>query len=95
LTSVSENSEVLQAQIQGMQPLLRDYSDEIIHKAPSEPDNKSDSPEALESEVETSEVEIDPISSSDMELGIKIPEKSAEIQSDSKQGDFSLNKPEV
>ncbi|MEK9701050.1 MAG: MotA/TolQ/ExbB proton channel family protein [Deltaproteobacteria bacterium] len=95
LTSVSENSEVLQAQIQGMQPLLRDYSDEIIHKAPSEPDNKSDSPEALESEVETSEVEIDPISSSDMELGLKFPEKSSEIPSDSKQGDFSLNKPEV
>ena len=32
LTSVSENSEVLQAQIQGMQPLLRDYSSEIIQK---------------------------------------------------------------
>jgi len=90
LTSVSENSEVLQAQIQGMQPLLRDYSDEIIHKAASEPDNKSDSPEALESEVE-----IDLISSNDMELGIKISEKSAEIPSDSKQRDFSLNKPEV
>jgi hypothetical protein len=30
-----------------------------------------------------------------MKLGIKIPEESAEIQSDSKQGDFSLNKPEV
>jgi hypothetical protein len=95
LTSVSENSEVLQAQIQGMQPLLRDYSDEIIHKAPSEPNNKSDSPEALESEDEASEVGIDPISSSDMELGIKLSEKSAEIPSDSKQEDFSLNKPQV
>jgi hypothetical protein len=49
----------------------------------------------LESEVETSEVGIDPISSSDMELGLKFPEKSSEIPSDSKQGDFSLNKPEV
>jgi hypothetical protein len=78
-----------------MQPLLRDYSDEIIHKAASEPNNKSDSPEALKSEDEASEVGIDPISSSDMELGIKIPEKFSEIPSDSKQGDFSLNKPEV
>ena len=95
LTSVSENSEVLQAQIQGMQPLLRDYSDKIIHKAPSEPDNKSDSPEALESESEPSEGKTDPISLSEMELGIKISEKSAEIPSDSKHGDLSLSKPQV
>ncbi|MAA68638.1 MAG: hypothetical protein CL915_07770 [Deltaproteobacteria bacterium] len=95
LTSVSENSEVLQAQIQGMQPLLRDYSDKIIHKAPSEPDNKSDSPEALESESEQSEGKTDPISLSEMELGIKISEKSAEIPSDSKHGDLSLSKPQV
>jgi len=49
----------------------------------------------LESEDEASEVGIEPISSSDMELGIKLSEKSAEIQSDSKQEDFSLNKPQV
>ena len=95
LTSVSENSEVLQAQIQGMQPLLRDYSDKIIHKAPSEPNNKSDSPEALESESEQSEGKTAPISSREMELGIKISEKSAEIPSDSKHGDLSLSKPQV
>ena len=95
LTSVSENSEVLQAQIQGMQPLLRDYSDKIIHKAPSEPNNKSDSPEALESESEQSEGKTAPISSREMELGIKISEKSAEIPSDSKHGDLSLSKPQL
>ena len=46
LTSVSENSEVLQAQIQGMQPLLRDYSSEIIHKSIHQSHkNKSESPD--------------------------------------------------
>jgi hypothetical protein len=30
-----------------------------------------------------------------MELGLKFPEKSSETPSDSKQGDFSFNKPEV
>ena len=95
LTSVSENSEVLQAQIQGMQPLLRDYSAEIIQKAPSEPDNGSESSDTSESEREQIDDNIDLVSSNEIEIGIKNSAKAPEILTDSKQGDFSLSKPQV
>ena len=95
LTSVSENSEVLQAQIQGMQPLLRDYSAEIIQKAPSEPDNRSESPDTSESESEQIDKNIDLVSSNEIEIGIKNSAKAPEILPDSKQRDLSLSKPQV
>ena len=91
LTSVSENSEVLQAQIKGLQPLLRDYSNEIIHNEISEPEIKSDLPKDLESESDQSNYcKVDPISSNDMDLGLEVFEKTKEIKSDSNQDDFSL-----
>ena len=96
LTSVSENSEVLQAQINGLQPLLRDYSNEIIHKEISEPEIKSDLPKDLESESDQSNYcKVDPISSNDMDLGLEVFEKTKEIKSDSNQDDFSLINPKV
>ncbi|MGB0485298.1 MAG: MotA/TolQ/ExbB proton channel family protein [bacterium] len=95
LTSVSENSEVLQAQIQGMQPLLRDYSSEIIHKNSSESNNKSESPDTSESESEQIDENIDLVSSDEIELGIENSAKAPEILPDSKQGDLSLSKPQV
>ena len=94
LTSVSENSEVLQAQIQGMQPLLRDYSAEIIQKAPSEPYNGSEPPDTSESESEQIDKNIDLVSSNEIELGTKNSAKAPEILPDSKQGDLSLSKPQ-
>ena len=95
LTSVSENSEILQAQIQGIQPLLRDYSAEIIHKTSSEPNNKSESSDTVKSESEQNDDNIELVSSNDIELGIKNSAKAPEILPDSKQGDFSLSKPQV
>lgn len=91
LTSVSENSEVLQAQIKGLQPLLRDYSNEIIHKKLPDPEIKSDLQKSLESESDKSNYcKVDPISSNDMDLELKVFEKTKEIQSDSNQDDFNL-----
>ena len=96
LTSVSENSDVLQAQIKGLQPLLRDYSNEIIQKKISEPETKSDLPKSLESESDQSNYcKVDPISSNDMDLGLEVFEKTKEIKSDSNQDDFSLINPKV
>ena len=96
LTSVSENSDVLQAQIKGLQPLLRDYSNEIIQKKISEPEIKSDLPKDLESESDQSNYcKVDPISSNDMDLGLEVFEKTKEIKSDSNQDNFSLIKPKV
>ena len=96
LTSVSENSDVLQAQIKGLQPLLRDYSNEIIQKKISEPEIKSDLPKDLESESDQSNYcKVDPISSNDMDLRLEVFEKTKEIKSDSNQDNFSLIKPKV
>ena len=96
LTSVSENSDVLQAQIKGLQPLLRDYSNEIIQKKISEPETKSDLPKGLESESDQSNYcKVDPNSSNDMDLGLEVFEKTKEIKSDSNQDDFSLINPKV
>ena len=95
LTSVSENSEVLQAQIQGMQPILRDYSSEIIHRNSSESKNKSESPDNVKSESEHNDDNIELVSSNEIELGIKNSARVQEILPDSKQGDFSLSKPQV
>ncbi|MEC8593924.1 MAG: MotA/TolQ/ExbB proton channel family protein [SAR324 cluster bacterium] len=95
LTSVSENSEVLQAQIQGMQPILRNYSTEIIHRNPSESKNKSESPENVKSESEHNDDNIELVSSNEIELGIKNSARVQEILPDSKQGDLSLSKPQV
>ena len=95
LISVSENSEVLQAQIQGIQPLLRDYSTEVIHKTTSEPNNRSESPDTMKTESEQNDDNIKLVSSNDIELGIKNSAKVPEILPDSKQGDLSLNKTQV
>ncbi len=96
LTSVSENSDVLQAQIKGLQPLLRDYSNEIIQKKISEPEIKSGLPKGLESESDQSNYcKVDPISSNDMDLRLEVFEKAKEIKSDSNQDNFSLIKPKV
>ncbi len=96
LTSVSENSDVLQAQIKGLQPLLRDYSNEIIQKKISEPEIKSGLPKGLESESDQSNYcKVDPISSNDMDLRLEVFEKTKEIKSDSNQDNFSLIKPKV
>ena len=95
LTSVSENSEVLQAQIQGMQPLLRDYSAEIIQKNPSESNNKSESPVTVKSENEHNDDNIKLVSSNEIDLRIKNSAIAQEILPDSKKGDFSLSKPQV
>tara|TARA_B100001093_G_scaffold517535_1_gene599359 strand:- start:287 stop:1540 length:1254 start_codon:yes stop_codon:yes gene_type:complete len=93
LTSVSDNSEVLQAQIQGMQPLLRDYSDKIIYKELTESDIKSDSPKDLKSESDQSNFgKVDPNSSNDMDLGSEVSEKTEEITSVSQKADSSLSK---
>ncbi len=87
LTSVSENSEVLQAQIQGMQPLLRDYSSEIIHKNSSESNNKSESPDTVKSESEHNDDNI--------ELEIKTLQKLQKYYQIRSKGDLSLSKPQV
>jgi hypothetical protein len=93
LTSVSDNSEVLQAQIQGMQPLLRDYSDKIIYKELTESDIKSDSPKDLKSESDQSNFgKVDPNSSNDMDLGSEVSEKTEEITSVSQKADSNLSK---
>ena len=95
LISVSENSEVLQAQIQGIQPLLRDYSTEVIHKTTSEPNNRSESSDTVKTESEQNDDNIKLVSSNDIELGIKNSAKAPEILPDSKQGALSLSKTQV
>ncbi|MEC7219887.1 MAG: hypothetical protein VXW29_05705, partial [SAR324 cluster bacterium] len=82
-------------QIQGMQPLLRDYSAEIIHKNPSESNNKSASPDTMKAESEHNDDNIELVSSNEIELGIKNSARVQETLPDSKQRDFSLSKPQV
>ena len=86
---------MLQAQIQGMQPLLRDYSAEIIQKNPSESKNKSESPDTVNSESEHNDDIIELVSSNEIDLKIKTSARAPEILTDSKQGNFRLSKPQV
>jgi biopolymer transport protein ExbB/TolQ len=94
MASVSENSEVLLAQIQGIQPLLRDYSSGVIHNGLSEIRKKADPPEKSESANDPlNHVELDQTSSNEINLRSEISNSAEEKSSDSQASVFATDKP--